>query len=133
MWAMPAEGGEPVQVTRHGGHTPFESNDGKTIYYGKNDSIPTQLWRVPVGGGDENQVIDSSAHEIWRRQPVSGIYFISRSRLLYLNLATRKFRTHPNAHKADAVSIGRLSSAAGRAVGTVFADLSERGRSDAGG
>ena len=35
VWRLPAEGGEAVQVTHEGGIQPFESPDGKVVYYQK--------------------------------------------------------------------------------------------------
>jgi hypothetical protein len=45
-------------VTRHGGYVAFESPDGRFVYYSKGTG-PTSLWRVPIGGGGEEQVLDS--------------------------------------------------------------------------
>ena len=58
VWKMPAQGGEAVQITRHGGYVAFESPDGRFVYYSKG-LYQTSLWRVPVGGGDEQQVLES--------------------------------------------------------------------------
>ncbi|MBV9676886.1 MAG: PD40 domain-containing protein [Acidobacteriaceae bacterium] len=33
IWKIPAAGGAPVQLTRHGGSEAFASPDGKLIYY----------------------------------------------------------------------------------------------------
>jgi hypothetical protein len=46
-----------VQVTKRGGHVAFESVDGKTLYYAKGSFVPG-LWKVPVGGGEETQVLE---------------------------------------------------------------------------
>jgi Tol biopolymer transport system component/DNA-binding winged helix-turn-helix (wHTH) protein len=53
VWKVPAEGGTPVQVTRHGGHAALESLDGKYVYYSKTYTAEPEIWRVPVEGGDE--------------------------------------------------------------------------------
>ena len=39
VWKMSPTGGEPVQVTREGGGVPFESADGKHIYYVKDFAV----------------------------------------------------------------------------------------------
>ena len=49
---MSARGGNPVQVTQHGGTYAKESIDRKYIYYGRTGPS-TALWRVPVAGGEE--------------------------------------------------------------------------------
>ena len=56
IWKMPADGGAVEQVTRQGGYEVFESLDGRFVYYTK-DRFGTELWRVPVGGGEEEFVV----------------------------------------------------------------------------
>ena len=56
VWKMPVDGGQPVQVSKHGGYVAFESLDGKFVYFSK-DLLLTTLWRVPVGGGEEIEVV----------------------------------------------------------------------------
>jgi Tol biopolymer transport system component/DNA-binding winged helix-turn-helix (wHTH) protein len=73
VWKMPAEGGDAVQITRRGGAAAFESPDGRFVYYSK-ERLATSLWKVPVAGGEEQQVIDS----IWWLSFAvvrDGIYF----------------------------------------------------------
>jgi Tol biopolymer transport system component/DNA-binding winged helix-turn-helix (wHTH) protein len=53
VWKVPATGGPPVQVTRHGGHAALESPDGKFVYYAKNAAPEPEIWQVPVDGGAE--------------------------------------------------------------------------------
>jgi len=58
VWKAPAAGGSPVQVTKNGGYSAFESADGRTIYYSKQswgDHI--SLWRMPAGGGQERLIV----------------------------------------------------------------------------
>lgn len=76
VWKAPSGGGEAIQVTRNGGFAALESLDGKTVYYTK--GAPEQsmaLWRVPVNGGEETQVLPSV---VWRAFALveDGIYFI---------------------------------------------------------
>jgi Tol biopolymer transport system component/predicted Ser/Thr protein kinase len=77
IWKIPADNGEPVQVTTAGGYVPFESTDGRFVYYSRS-SGRTSLWRVPSAGGAETQVLDSL---IWLNfTPVrDGIYFMPAS------------------------------------------------------
>src|SRR5262249_10208988 len=63
IWKAPAAGGQAVQVTRHGGFSPFESPDGRYVYYTKNVDANTPLaqgiWRTPVDGSEEELVLPS--------------------------------------------------------------------------
>ncbi len=64
-----------MQVTRNGGYVPFESPDGKALYYTKSgESGP--LFRLPLEGGTESQVLESV---YWRAFAVTvkGVYFIA--------------------------------------------------------
>ncbi len=91
IWKVPAAGGEQVQVTRAGGTAPSESPDGKFVYYTK-DSTPSPLWKMPVDGGPETQVVD----DVFRANYVvthKGVYFMPRdverkTAIKYLNFAT---------------------------------------------
>ena len=78
VWKVPAEGGEAVQVTKHGGSTTFESADGKYLYYSKG-SIASGVWRVPVEGGEESLVLDQPGAGSWGSWALAddGIYFIN--------------------------------------------------------
>ena len=53
VFKVPAEGGQPVQMTHSGGHAALESLDGKYVYYSKTYMAEPEIWRVPVGGGEE--------------------------------------------------------------------------------
>ena len=72
---MSVESGEPIQVTQDGGFGAFESTDGKFVYYMKDDQITTSLWKVPVGGGEETEVLESVYNRNFSVTP-QGIYFI---------------------------------------------------------
>src|SRR5262249_54484770 len=58
VWKMSTEAGETMQVTRKGGGSPQESIDGKTLFYLKSkDKDYDELWKMPVGGGEESRVL----------------------------------------------------------------------------
>ena len=66
---------DAIQITRGGGASAQESPDGKTLYYAKDDEEIASLWKVPVDGGEESQVLES----VYCRNFVvakDGIYFI---------------------------------------------------------
>ena len=58
IWKMPGGGGEAVQMTEHGGEGPFESPDGRHLFYVKAGAGGAeQLWRRLLSGGGEHQVL----------------------------------------------------------------------------
>jgi Tol biopolymer transport system component len=107
---MPAQGGEAIQVTRQRGRVAFESPDGKSVYYAKSIGN-TSLWRVPVGGNDERQVLESVT---WQGFTVTkrGIYFVPKqhpdgsSSIQFLDFATRASSTIARIEKPLPSSIG---------------------------
>jgi len=73
IWRMAAEGGQAVQLTHKGGFIPFESSDGKVIYYQKTLG-DSDVWQVPVAGGEETRVLGpASAFQF--AVVADGIYF----------------------------------------------------------
>jgi hypothetical protein len=63
------------------------SKDGKVIYYSKNEANSSPVWKVPVGGGEETQVLES-AYSAAFAPTQKGIYYISRDALNYFNFST---------------------------------------------
>lgn len=63
VWKMRSDGSDAKQITRQGGFFALESKDGKTLYYAKYARpiriMNTPLWKVPVNGGEETQVLES--------------------------------------------------------------------------
>jgi hypothetical protein len=70
---MPADGGEAVKITSHGGFRPEESPDGKMVYYGKVGL--NGLWSTPVEGGAERPIPVSVTQMHWTVTG-KGIYYI---------------------------------------------------------
>jgi Tol biopolymer transport system component len=97
VWKVPSGGGTSVQVTTNGGNKAYESLDGKFLYYWK--KIDSGLWKMPVSGGEESQVLPSL--DSWRSFCVAneGIYFIpkrsadQKNSIQFLSFATGKVRT----------------------------------------
>jgi Tol biopolymer transport system component len=81
IWRVPAEGGEAIRITEHGGIRPQESPDGKSLYYAdrpRDGSVgATKLMQVPVGGGAET-TLRSGLTTFWWSVAHPGIYFITR-------------------------------------------------------
>jgi eukaryotic-like serine/threonine-protein kinase len=82
IWRMPAEGGNAAQVTHNGGLIPFESADGKVIYYAKAPG-ETEVWKVPVSGGDETRVLGPISFFHFA-VVADGIYFIEIGTQVYV-------------------------------------------------
>ena len=77
LWKKPAAGGEPKQVTQKGGcFFICESPDGKFAYLWKGTSPPS-LWRVPVDGGEETEVLHAIDHPSNLCVTDQGIYFVA--------------------------------------------------------
>jgi Tol biopolymer transport system component/DNA-binding winged helix-turn-helix (wHTH) protein len=87
IWKRAAQGGQGMQLTHNGGWVAFESHDGRSLYYtnsnhnsGRQGEIFTTtktggLWVLPLGGGEEKQVVES----VWYRAFAvmdDGIYYI---------------------------------------------------------
>jgi Tol biopolymer transport system component len=56
VWKMDADGRNPRQITRLGGYLAFESYDRRWLFYSRADG-DSPLYRVPVDGGEETQVL----------------------------------------------------------------------------
>lgn len=66
IWKMRAAGGEPTQITSEGGSQPRESTDGQTLFYLKlnpKDNDSSELWKVPVSGGEETRLLQGDFRE----------------------------------------------------------------------
>ena len=89
VWKMEAEGRNPRQITRNGGYVAFESFDGRWVYYSRADGA-SPLYRVPVDGGPETQVLPRVA-EFGFCLATNGVLFWAWERSLsieFLNFET---------------------------------------------
>ena len=77
VWKMPDGGGAAVQVTRNGGLLGVESEDGKTLYFGK-DYGAGSIWKMPVAGGPEEQ-LTNSLYRLNFALAKQGIYYMSNA------------------------------------------------------
>ena len=94
IWKMPVQGGDPIQLTRHGGISAVESTDGRYLYYSKFEE--GGVWRMTADGRNETQVLDLDG-DGWPNWALSseGIYFLKFSKsspptLQFLSFATGK-------------------------------------------
>jgi Tol biopolymer transport system component len=76
LWRMPVRGGAPIKVTKNGGISGVESSDGRFLYYSKYEA--GGVWRMPLGGGDETQVLEEVRGGSWPNWALTsdGIYFL---------------------------------------------------------
>ena len=105
VWKMDADGKNPRQITRYGGYLAFESFDGRWVIYTRTDG-DTPLYRVPVEGGDETQVLPR-VYEFGFCLTAKGILFTGAERsagIDFLNFATGK--TSPFYRPAKQMTVG---------------------------
>jgi len=91
VWKMDADGRNPRQITRHGGYLAFESYDRRWLFYSRADG-DSPLYRVPVDGGEETQVLPR-VNEFGYCVTPGGILFSGRehsSGIEFLNFETGK-------------------------------------------
>jgi Tol biopolymer transport system component/DNA-binding winged helix-turn-helix (wHTH) protein len=74
-WPPSEHEAEPRPITRSGGSFARESTDGKVLYYQKSFKEFTSLWKVPVEGGEETEVIES-IYSLAFAPVDQGIYFV---------------------------------------------------------
>ena len=95
IWKALAEGGAPVQVTKHGGFRPFESSDSRYVYYSKGGD-GAGVWRVPSDGGEEILILDKLKPDMSENWVVvdDGIYFIQyaeeKGTIVFYDFATQR-------------------------------------------
>jgi Tol biopolymer transport system component len=61
VWKIPAGGGTPQQLTHGSGIEPFESPDGKLLYFVRNQA----LWSLPLAGGDPSLVLSENVFNVY--------------------------------------------------------------------
>ncbi len=96
IWKQSLGNGSEIQLTEHGGFDPFESYDGRTIYYSKFDE--PGIWSMPAGGGNESVVVTGKPQvSYWGHWAVteSGLYLLDadaepRPTIEFYNFATRR-------------------------------------------
>ena len=82
-WRVSPNGGEAIRLTRNGGFQPQESPDGRYLFYLDTPpaGVPTggtaRLMRLPLGGGQEELVLDRVRPFLWSVTE-TGIVFVTR-------------------------------------------------------
>jgi Tol biopolymer transport system component len=76
-WRVPAAGGEAQQMTTGGGRAPFESWDGRTLYFLRPVGDALTIFARPVAGGPERS-LDIQV-SFWNYAPgEQGLYYAAR-------------------------------------------------------
>jgi Tol biopolymer transport system component/DNA-binding winged helix-turn-helix (wHTH) protein len=93
IWKHDLSSGAEVQVTQRGGMSAFESYGGSDLYYVKFRS--PGIWRMPIGGGDEQKVTDQPAPWYWGYWDVAqtGLYFMETESSLHPTIAFYDFKS----------------------------------------
>lgn len=91
IWTLPLPAGAARQITANGGMIALPSPDGNWIYYTKTGL--SGLWRIPVSGGAEGQVLKSPSNGF------QGYWALTRDGIYYLDT-----KDHPGAIRFAAFS-----------------------------
>jgi eukaryotic-like serine/threonine-protein kinase len=76
IWKMEGDGNHPVMITKDGGFAPLLDVSGEFIYYAKSPALSSDVWKVPVSGGEERKIIDGIYRFSFALSP-QGLYFVS--------------------------------------------------------
>jgi dipeptidyl aminopeptidase/acylaminoacyl peptidase len=124
IWKYSVENGSERQLTEHRGFDPFESYDGRTIYYSKVDE--PGIWSMPASGGSESLVVAGKPQlSYWGHWAVTerGLYLLDadaepRPTIEFYSFATRRITPVLSLEKIP--SPGQPSLSASRDGRTVF-------------
>ena len=107
IWKMPVDGGAAVQITRTGAVNPWESFDGKRLYFGRRTG--PGIWRLPIHGGDEVKVLDAGTSGAWALAE-NGIYVLEETdrgpALNFFDFSSRRISRIASLPKESAYGLG---------------------------
>jgi dipeptidyl aminopeptidase/acylaminoacyl peptidase len=95
VWKISADGGQAVQVTNSGGVGAQESPDGNIYYWKPSAPSASPLWKMPIGGGEEKQVLPAIGYWADFHVSAKGVHFFSPDRrtIQFLDAGTGKVST----------------------------------------
>jgi len=95
LWKVPFKGGPPRQITKNGGISAVESDNG-ALYYSKYET--GGVWKM-LPDGEESRVLDQPSGTEWFNWALSrkGIYFLERTKLSSTTVNFFEFATHKTA------------------------------------
>jgi Tol biopolymer transport system component/DNA-binding winged helix-turn-helix (wHTH) protein len=115
IWNHDLASGRETHITRNGGFAAFESHDAKTIYYSKFEG--GGLWKIPVGGGEEEHITDAPHRGYWGHFAVteSGIYLTDteaepRPTIMYYDFQTRQAKPILALDKSPVADVASLTA-----------------------
>jgi Tol biopolymer transport system component len=76
IWSMNTDGGNPLMVTKNGGFAPLLSQNDDFIYYAKSPALASDVWRVPIDGGEETKIVDG-VYRYSFAPTREGLYYVS--------------------------------------------------------
>ena len=74
IWKIPSKGGESIQVTREGGFTATETNDGKYLYFSK--FAGSGIWKMNLEDNTKNLILDKNVNFASWVLAEEGIYYL---------------------------------------------------------
>lgn len=86
LWRMNLGDRQPEPLTTEDGIVPQPSADGKWIYYTRGGE--SGLWRVPIDGGTETQILPQPASGFW------GFWQVTARGILYLDVPAKALRLY---------------------------------------
>ena len=89
IWKVPAKGGKAIQITKNGGFEPYESYDGKFLYYVKKFNSQG-LWELNLETNKERMLLDSVVQGKWNINKF-GVYYIDFNKISVLDKKPIKF------------------------------------------
>lgn len=112
LWRVDSNGGSPQPVTTGDGIVPQESPDGKFLYFARGGEAG--IWRVPIQGGPEMQVLPEPTVGYW------GYWEVTPRGIMFLDT------THPSLRMYDPVTGSTMDFAKLKRMPPRFAGLSIR-------
>jgi len=92
LWRVDRNGGSPQPVTTGDGIVPQESPDGKFLYFARGGEAG--IWRVPIQGGPETQVLPEPAAGYW------GYWEVTPHGIVFLDTKQTSLRTYDPATRS---------------------------------
>ena len=105
IWRMASKGGKPIQLTFGGGDRPLESAHETVVYYVKRVSeTKSEVWKVPVSGGDEGRVLGPvNAFGYSISVVPQGVYFVEIGTMLYVGSSGNSLKFYSFASSATEI------------------------------
>jgi len=101
-----AAGGQPVQIVRHPADdfAPGFSRDGTWVYFASNRDKQTEIYRVPVSGGDPIRITDNGGAVAFESADGKSLYYLKEHLARGVPLFVRRLDGGPERKVIDSVS-----------------------------